>query len=225
MDFAAMFQSWVHVLTKPGEETFVEERQKPQARLATAIIWIIIAAAIAAIFSAISAVISGMMGGGMAGIETLLDQSDLPPEVRQQLGAFLVTTGGGGAFGAFCATIILTPLFFLLGSGIYYVLARVFGGTGTFEEQTYLLATFGAPLTILSSLLSIIPFLGPCLGFFLAIYQLVLTYFALKVAHTMTGGKTIAVILIPVVVVFLCLICTLVVTTFAIVGAAGNGQF
>ena len=53
MDFAGIFQTWITVLTKPSEATFEAERQKPNANLTTAIIWIVIAAVILAIFSAL----------------------------------------------------------------------------------------------------------------------------------------------------------------------------
>lgn len=220
MDFAAMFQTWMNVLTKPGEATFEAERHQPQANLTTALIWVVIAAVFLAIGNALSALIGSLLGGGGSMMQMFLDQADLPPEVAAQLSAS-AATGAGGVVGAFCGALIIAPIFFLIGSGIYFLLAKLFGGTGTFEEQTYLLAASAAPITIISGLVGIIPLLGGCVGFFLAIYQLVLNYFALKVTHGLTSGKALAVVLIPVGILFLC-ICLGAVSFAAIVGAAIN---
>ena len=54
MDFGKMFETWLKVLTKPGEEVFQQEREKPEAKLSTALIWIIISAVIIATVSFIS---------------------------------------------------------------------------------------------------------------------------------------------------------------------------
>ncbi|MFN8456366.1 MAG: Yip1 family protein [Anaerolineae bacterium] len=220
MDFAAMFQTWMNVITKPGEATFEAERHKPQANLTTALIWIVIAAVVLAIGNAISALISSLIGGGGSTMQMLLDQADLPPEVAAQLSAS-AAGGAGSIVGAFCAALILAPIFFLIGSGIYFLIAKLFGGAGAFEEQTYLLAAIAAPITIVSGVVGIIPFLGGCVAFLLTIYQLVLNYFAVKVTHNLTSGKALAVVLIPVAIFFLCL-CLGVAGFVAIVGSAIN---
>jgi hypothetical protein len=206
MDFANMIQTWMNVVTKPGEATFEAERHKPSANLTTALIWIVIAAVVLAITSAISAVVAGLIGGGGASmLGPLLDQADLPPEVKAQFVAGMAGGIGGNVLGAFCFSLILAPIGFLIGSGIYYLIAKLFGGTGNFEEQTYLLAASAAPITIVSGVIGIIPILGGCISIALTIYQLVLNYFALKVAHGLTTGKAIAVVLIPVAILFLCI--------------------
>jgi hypothetical protein len=225
MDFGAMFQTWMNVLTKPGEEIFEQERQQPHANLTTALIWIVIAAVIMAIFNAIGALIGGALGMGAGMMESIIDQADLPPEVAAQIAASTAGNMAGGAFGAFCGGLILAPIFFLIGSGIYYVLAKLFSGEGVFEEQTYLLATFTAPLMIVTGVLGIIPALGECVNFFLWIYQLVLTYFAIKVSHGLTSGKAVTVVLVPILVMFLCIACAMGVAFFGIMTAVGSGDF
>ena len=207
MDFNAMFQTWMNVLTKPSEATFEAERHKPNANLTTALIWIVVAGVIVAIFSAIGAVISGFIGGGSTLLESALGQSDLPPEVAAQLAALQAGGGlGGGVAASFCA-ILLVPIFFLIGSAIYFGVAKILGGTGNFEEHTYMLATFSAPTLILSSVVGIIPFLGGCVSFLITIYQIVLTYFAVKVTHNLSSGSAIVVALTPVIIFFLCFVC------------------
>ncbi len=226
MDFGAMMQTWINVLTHPGEAVFQEERAKPQATLANAIIWIIVAGVIAAIFAAIGAAVSGALGTGASLTQTIINQMDLPPEARQEMMTALAarTAGTGvGAFGAMCMTLFVVPIAFLLGSGIYFVLAKMFGGTGYFSEQTYLLATFSVPIIVINAVISVVPYLGGCVTFFISIYQLVLTYFAIKVSHNLSSGKAIMTILIPILVVFACIMCGFAVMFVTILGAAGLG--
>ena len=116
------------------------------------------------------------------------------------------------------------PIGFLIGSGIYFLIAKLFGGTGSFEEQTYLLATFQAPIGIVSSVISIIPILGGCVSFLLFIYQLVLTYFAIRVVHRLGGGQAAVVAVAPVLIVLLCVICVSIVGVMIIAGAAANAS-
>ncbi|RME44184.1 MAG: YIP1 family protein [Caldilineae bacterium] len=225
MDFGAMFQTWINVLTRPNEETFQEERQKSHATLTTALIWIAVAAFIAAIFSIIGSLVGAALGGGASLIQGFLNQADVPPEVRQQLLPLLgggAAVAGGGLFAAFCTALILAPIGFLIGSAIYWVVAKLFGGEGSFEEQTYLLATFSAPLMVVNGVVSVVPYLGGCVSFLISLYQLVLSYFAIKVSHDLTPGKAIAVIILPVAVVFICVICLAVVMLLVLGPALGD---
>lgn len=226
MDFGAMFQTWIKVLTKPGEEVFLEERQSEYANLKTAIIWIIVAGIIAAIFGAIGSMIAGALGTGAGVLESVLSNVDMPYEARQQLMGIVAGNAAGagaGIFGALCGTFFIVPIFFLIGSAIYFAIAKMFGGEGDFEEQTYLLATFTAPITILNAVIGIIPFLGGCVTFFISIYQLVLTYFAIKASHNLTSGKALLTVLVPVLVLFLCAICGIGAVVATIIAAAGAG--
>lgn len=207
MDFAAMLHTWINVLTKPGEATLADELGQPQAKLSTAVIWVVIAGAIAAVFSGISAAISGLMGGTASMMAPLLEQ--MPPEVQSQMGQYMAKSAGGvaGAGSAFCMTLVVAPIAFLIGSALWFGLAKLFGGTGNFEEQTYLLGTFTAPIMIITSALGVIPFIGGCIGFLVSIYQIVLTYYALKLNHNLTSGKALTVVLVPMVLLLLCMVC------------------
>lgn len=197
MDFAGMIETWRRVTLQPGEEVFQTERTQPNATLQTALLWMVIAGVIAAIFG----LIQGLTSAGS--VNAMLAQADLPPEVAAQLAPLMGSMMGAGGF----AAIITVPLFFLIGAGIYHLLAKVLGGDGDFGVFTYLLATFQAPITIVSALLGIVPFLGGCLAALLSIYSLVLTYFAIRVNYNLPGGRAIAVLLIPVIVVMLLAFC------------------
>jgi hypothetical protein len=204
MNFSDMWQTWLKATTSPNETTFEELRTRPDATVTTAIIWM-------AIYGAISAVI-GIIGGMMAlstmnsVVPTVMSQLELPPaEAAQVEQALRAITGGGagmvGAGFASLANIVMVPLFFLIGVGIYYLIAKVLGGTGEFGRYAYLNAAFAAPLGILTSLLGLVPFIG-CITPIISIYSLVLVYFATKAEHQMSSGRAIWVVLIPLVIVF-----------------------
>ncbi len=200
MDVTTTLQSWINVLTHPGEATFAEEQTKPQANFTTAIIWMVITGLV----SGIAGWLSFTLLGGAGGMLAMIDQMNLPPEVAEQMRqVFASGVMGGAGFSA----IIMTPLFFFIGAAILYLIGRVLGGSGDLGRYSYLLASFQAPIGIISALLNLVPLLGGCLGAILAIYSLVLTYFATKVGLNLSSGKAIAVILIPVVLFFLLIFC------------------
>lgn len=198
MDFAGMIQTWIRVLSGPKEETFEQEQASPNATLATALIWTVIAAVVAAVFGFIQSLIFASSAQGMLG---MISQMDLPPEsqamINQMLAGGLMT--GMSGVGAFLG-ILITPIAFLIGVGIIHLIANILGGRGDFGRYAYLSAAISAPVGILNAFLGFIPVVGGCVGFLILIYSIVLNYFAIKVAYSLSSGRAIAVILIPVVI-------------------------
>jgi hypothetical protein len=212
MNLSETWQTWLRVITSPGEATFADERLKPQATLTTALIWMVIAGAVTAVLGLLQTMVTA--GAVQSSLAQALAQADLPPDTRAQLQAFLNSGVLGGLGGASLASIIMVPVGFLVSTGILYLIAKVLGGTGEFGRYAYLNATFSAPLTILSSLLSVVPVLG-CLSIFISIYQIVLTYYSTKVEHDLTSGRALVVVLLPLIVLLLLFFCFI----FLIVGA------
>lgn len=200
MDVNATLQSWINVLTHPGEATFAEEQTKPQANFTTAIIWMVITGVITGITGWLSFNLLGGAGGMMA----MIEQMNLPPEMAEQARQMFASGIMGNA--GFSA-IISTPLFFFIGAAIFYLIGRMLGGSGDLGRYSYLLASFQAPIGILSALLNIVPVVGACVSTILALYSLVLTYFATKVGLNLSSGKAIAVILIPVILLLVLAFC------------------
>jgi Na+/proline symporter len=213
MNLSETWQTWLRVTTAPGEPTFEAERQKPQATLTTALIWMLIAGIVAALLGFIQAAVAA--GTAQSSIAQALAMADLPPESRAQLQQ-LFSSGVFGALGGSVslASIIMVPVGFLVGTAIYFVIAKLLGGTGDFGRYAYLNASFSAPLTILSSIISVIPVIG-CVSIFIGIYQIVLTYYSTKVEHNLTSGRALIVVLLPLLVVLLLVFCFV----FFIVGA------
>lgn len=205
MDVNATLQTWINVLTHPNEQTFIEEQNRPQANFTTAIIWMVITGAVSGIVGWIAINLFFGTGGGFLAV---IDQMSLPPEVAAQMRQMFASgMMGAMAGGAGLSAIISTPIFFLIGAGIFYLIGRLLGGNGDLGRYAYLLASFQAPIGIINALLGLVPVLGGCLNLLLVIYSLVLTYFATKVALNLSSGKAIAVLVIPIAVLLLLMIC------------------
>ncbi len=93
--------------------------------------------------------------------------------------------------------IIGTPIGFLIGAGILYLIARAFGGRGTFLTHAWLLSLAYVPLSAISAIAGIIPFLGGLIGLAAAIYMVFLAVYATASAHRLPVNTAIWVVLIP----------------------------
>ncbi|GHO47557.1 Yip1 family protein [Ktedonospora formicarum] len=105
--------------------------------------------------------------------------------------------------GSFILNLILTMLIgcagFFIGVGIMFGAGRGFSTekTGRFVEQCYTFLLFSLPLSFISALLSLIPFVGPLVTFGLGIYEIILATLAIKAVHDISGGKAFLALLSP----------------------------
>lgn len=186
-----VFQTWGKALTKPNEQTFAEIASSPNAKAATAYIWMFVAALIQLFLT--SLVQSRMMGTYM-----------------QQLGLDTGNLGDQGimtvVIGAICGAPIgaaLSTLFFAFSVFIVQWLAKMFGGRGTSDQLAYAMAAISAPYAIVAgifTLLAAIPYVGLCFSAILsiaAIYVLVLNVMAVKGVNQISWGAAIGSLLIP----------------------------
>ena len=199
--FQEMINGSIAVLTKPAVSTF-EEHEKNN--LAWALIYSVIAGVINAIIAAIGAAI------GLNRVDT----SGLDPE--------MAAAAQPGIASAIIGGIVGTVVVLLISWGITYALGRAFGGTGQFGELAWDLALFGAPLTVIGSVLGLIPFIGGIAALALGIYNLYLTYLAIQSGMNLPSNKALYVILIEfaiILVLALCIGATLGAAIFAIMGS------
>lgn len=216
MDLSNSFQIWRQVLTTPGVPVFAEQRNKKHATLATAVIWMVGAGLILFILWAILFTLTDPIANSMdASIELMRQLGTPDAEIEQNMALLQQSARMGTMIGLFLGTIFV-PVTFLLGSGLIWVISRMLGGMGTYTSQTYLLATFTAPITILTGLLSFLPLLGTLLVLALNIYQLALTYYALQAAHGFTSGRAVTAVLAPLLLGFLFVCCALFILSFII---------
>ena len=196
-------QEYIKVCTRPSVQSFVEEIGKAD----WAIVWIqlLILAVVSAIFGYLGTLIShapAFVTGSSSAYTSL----------------FASLAVGGSIF-----SIISVPLFFFIGAGIQYLLARAFRGEGTFLQQCYALLLYQVPLGIISRVIGLVPILGGIVAFALAIYGIVLNVFAIMGVHRLSGGKATAVVLIPVGIVVLLFICLFVIIVVLLAAAYRNG--
>lgn len=98
MNFAEMWQSWLKASTGPNDATFAELRQKPDATVTTAVIWMAIYGVVAAIAGLISSMIfAGTIQGALPAV---LEQMNLPPAEAAQVEQALRFLPGNVAAGA-----------------------------------------------------------------------------------------------------------------------------
>jgi hypothetical protein len=174
---------------------------------------------IALLIVVITSVLSGM-SNVTAPIPDMGQFGQLPPETRRMVEQFFASIRSPALW--LGVGLVLGPIFFIIGSGITYLFARLFGGRGPF---TGLLATLGyanVP-SILSAILTMLLNLGgPAIasiaglvGFVIAIWVLVLQVIGVRESMNMSTGRAVATILVPIVLLIL-LVCVLM---FVVIGA------
>ncbi|MBI2845322.1 MAG: YIP1 family protein [Chloroflexi bacterium] len=152
VNFAALFNSYVSVLTKPGKASF--DATKGQANWMNTLVGVIIWGLVAGLFSVVS-------GGGVASI------------VTAPIGTLIV---------------------FFIGSAIVFVLAKVVGGTGDFNGNSFMLSLYLVPIGVINAVLGFIPAVGGIVSFVLGIYGLFLLYFGLQSYHGLDSTKALIVV-------------------------------
>ncbi len=172
---------YIRALTKPSAATFAAEKGKA----AWNIVWVQIA-----IFT-IFTVLFGFAYVGLS-LPATLNAQNLPAStintVRSTFGFLPLSY------------IILTPLFFFIGTGIYHLLAKAFGGDGTYLEYVYSYLLYYIPITIVSLVLALIPYIGGLAAGALGIYGIVLQIFMTMGVHRLSGGRaTLAVLILPII--------------------------
>lgn len=203
--FQEMINGSVAVLTKPSVATFEEHERN---NLQWALIYSVLAGVINAIFVGLGALLFPQ--ANVTGLEEF---------------------GGTAAAGPpnIIALVFFTIIFSIIGLlfywGVTFALGRAFGGTGEFGELAYDMALFSAPLTVVSSFFSLIPFVGGIASLVLSIYSLYLTYLAIQAGMNLPSNKALYVILILFAIIFaigLCIALFFVAIFAAIMGGTGG---
>jgi hypothetical protein len=203
------FSVWKDAVTKPSEQTFSRIALSPNAKLTTAFLWIFLGSLVSSFFAS-------------------LVQIPLMNRMMQNtdFGAQGFPQGAGGVLTAICgapiAALISVVLFALI-TGIVQLIAKMFGGRGTFDQLAYALAAILTPFYLVSSvitLLGAIPFVGACfgiIGLVAGIYALVLEIMAVKGVNQFGWGQAIASLLLPV----FAFVCCIAVGAAAVLQAVG----
>ncbi len=194
---------YIKVLTKPSAFTFATEMGKASWD----IVWIQLIAF--AIITAFLGYMRTLIPGALFMYNTPNSESAMSYSILQTIILSSSTI----------AQIIIIPVSFFIGQGIIYLLAKAFGGTGTFLSQGYTYLLISVPLGIISSALGLIPVLGTVAAIGLGIYGIVLQIFSLMAVHRLSGGKATAVVLIPIAILIVLAIIVGIVIALALVAA------
>ena len=137
------------------------------------------------------------------------------------IGGAIRNTGVGSAL---IGNLIGAIVGFYIYVGIVYLLGRAFGGTGNFGELAYDISLFSAPLTVVSSLLALIPVLGGIAALVLLIYNIYLTYLGIQSGMNLPKDKAILVMVIIFLVVAAIIACIVLffAAIFAAIMSGGN---
>jgi hypothetical protein len=195
---SAWVSVWRDAVTRPSDQTFARLAQSPNAKSTTAFLWVFLG-------SLVNFFLASLVQG--AAMRQMMQNSDFGLE------GFPATVGGGlvsAICGAPIAALIQVILFAAV-VGIVQLLAKMFGGRGTFDQLAYAIAAIVTPFYLVSgvlTLLSAIPYAVYCfgiVGFLLALYVLVLEVMAVKGVNQFGWGQAIGSLLVPVFVLACCL--------------------
>lgn len=185
------FTVWREALTSPSDQTFARIARSPGAKLSTALLWVFLG-------SLINSFIVSLVQGRL--VNQMLQNSDLGLEGFPQ-------TAGGNVLTVICGAPVVAAIvviLFAVGVGIFQLIAKMFGGQGTYEQLAYALAAIVTPFYVVSALLtllSLIPFIGFCfgiLGLVAFLYVVVLEIMAVKGVNQIGWGPAVAAVLLPV---------------------------
>jgi hypothetical protein len=196
-----IWQKWINVTTRPGVASFAQEL--PTANWSD--IWI----------SLIGLGILSAITGAIAALYTA--QSFSIPQANGTTTVVHIPTGVSWF------TIIGVPLGFFIGVAILFLVAKIFGGTGTFLQQSYAMALYYVPIQGVTALLGLLPILGGLASIALGIYEIVLSVFAIAASQRLSTGRSVAVVLLPAAIV-LVFTCAAIVAFAAIIATTVNGH-
>jgi hypothetical protein len=188
---------WRDALTKPSEQTFSRIALAPNAKITTALLWVFLG-------SLVNFFLASLVQGQI--MRQMLQNTDFGVEG-------FPPAGGGGLITAICGAPIgalIQVVLFAAVVGVIQLIAKMFGGRGTFDQLAYAIAAIVTPFYLIGgvlTLLSAIPYAAYCfgpLGFLLALYVLVLEVMAVKGVNQFGWGQAIGSLLIPLLVLACC---------------------
>jgi hypothetical protein len=189
---------WRDALTRPSEQTYSRIALAPNAKITTALLWVFLG-------SLVNFLLASLVQGRI--MQQMMQNTDFGLE------GFPPPAGGGGLISAICGAPIaalIQVVLFAAFIGVVQLIAKMFGGRGTFDQLAYAIAAIVTPFYLISAvltLLSAIPYVVYCLGplgFLLALYILVLEVMAVKGVNQFGWGQAIGSLLVPVLVLACC---------------------
>jgi hypothetical protein len=174
---------WTSALIRPSLETYERILHDPNASPNRAYGWVFVSALIAYLISFLLGLLLNALGftsftdlGAYAGISVITLVCCLP------------------------IVAVLAVIGLMIGAAITQLAARIMGGAGKYSQLVYAYGAYVAPLSLVSALISSIPFVNLCLGIPLLIYGIVLNVISVNAVNKFGWGKSIvAALIIPIV--------------------------
>jgi hypothetical protein len=187
------YEIWWDIWSKPGDASFQALLSEPNHSTGRAFIWIAVVSLIVAI---------------MTGVTSTQTLQSFEPGITSNLVYFI-------------CTLILSPIFGIIGlvisSGIYHLIARLLGGSGTWSDLVVCQAAVFAPSELIGGVIGLftillfnIPglfFLPGIITFVIGVYAIILMILALKAAEKFGTGKAVLTHFIPVIIIGLLVLC------------------
>lgn len=181
---AMFYEIWLLALTRPREDTFQTIVDDPAARVGRAALWIFITSLLS------YGIATAIQFGQMAALFNQMEETGIP------LGAM----AGGGVIALICG-LPLVASFAVVGAMIYAAIlqfiAGALGGEGSFRQLFFGTASFSAPITVITTGLSLIPFVGACLTIPVSLYAAYLNVLVLKAVNRFGWGMAIIALFVP----------------------------
>lgn len=190
------YRLFIKAVTKPNVATYEEIANHPDVSLGKALTWLFGASIIGGIISAILTTVFGL-------INSLISGGSAVDELAYSLGF---------GFGFLLCGIPIVMVLFVIFNGITHGIAKLLGGTGEFEQLLFTVATYTVPISIVTSIINSIPYIG-FIGLFISLYAIALNVISVKAVHELDWGRSVAAsLLIPI--IFACLaVCVIVLLT------------
>jgi len=220
----SLVETWIAAITKPNEGTFTRIAAQPGATAGKAFLWVFLAS----IFTSFASLL--VQAVGMGGQMDMFRRF-LPPELARELPVGAAPSIGFGT--VICGApvgAIVSVIGFAIAVALVQWVAKLFGGTGSFDKLAYTFSAITVPFSVISAVLAligIIPFIGILTGlisFGLFIYVIVLEVLAVKAVNGLDTGKAVGAVLLPALVLFL-FICCCIIAGIALLGPAISGVF
>lgn len=185
------YKVWLKAVTKPNEQTYAEIANSSGASPTKAYLWL----AISYIFTFfVSMLVFSFSSSSQYG------------DFGEALGGSVIALICGAPIGA-----VIGLLIYALEVAIVQWVAKLFKGTGSYNQLIYAFAAFTAPLTLVSGVLSafsLIPFIGLCFSIIsigIGLYSIFLMITAVKGVNKFGWGEAAGSVLLPgLVLIFVC---------------------
>lgn len=185
------YKVWLKAVTKPNEQTYAEIANSSGASPTKAYLWL----AISYIFTFfVSMLVFSFTSSSQYG------------DFGEALGGSVIVLICGAPIGA-----VIGLLIYALEVAIVQWVAKLFKGTGSYNQLIYAFAAFTAPLTLVSGVLSafsLIPFIGLCFSIIsigIGLYSIFLMITAVKGVNKFGWGEAAGSVLLPgLVLIFVC---------------------